>query len=657
MRCSNFSTLRCNARVLLAGCLTFLALDLRLAAADSSRRPARRDDDAWERFKHELAPRAEHAIVTANTNILDGGGVVPPVFEASFNHAGFSVRGLGASRALRKGDIIVDAPSQWVLRADHPDVLGLFGPKGVPRQGDEVFAIACFLASELRLSIILRNQEDETKHVTTPDGHLRRMSAPKAFSPSSWTPYIRKLPSLSELQQFHPLYARQSLLDVFSALPAAARVSKHQQRLADNWALWRTVQPRLRSLRGGSPEVVARRAAAAQVTEEDITWASSIVITRGFTSLNGRPELVPLVDEINMDLPARRNVRWFQRFDGSFRAFVTDNVPEGSELFFDYIDGEHNASNTDLVSSYGFSLAGYPKKPEQLAEDRCHDVAQRAAGEAKAAGVAGPSALCGKGVAAGASVREVEPQLPIFCLLWRLAVEQCPGIASTQAAAAATHAQDVRTAHELTTTTTRSPSNLRRTTTLPPVSTTIAATTTTTTTTTTMPTSTTTSSTTSTTTTTPSPPSTSTTSTAATPPPPTTTTTTTTEVAATTPVMTTTTTTPPTQPPITTTLGTTTAAISTGDELAALNNEVAGDMASASPTTAPKHHTHEQRQKQNEQEEQEQVAPPPGAQGGKATDAQPMPVVQPVPSSMESATKASVNLNKAQEDLLSAIAR
>lgn len=211
----------------------------------------------------------------------------------------------------------------------------------------------------------------------------------------------------------------------------------------------------------------ARKAEAANVTEEDLTWAYAALISRGFQALSGGPALVPLLDEINMDLPVQRNVHWFQRFDGSFRAYASADVPKGEELFIDYIVDHLHPSNTELVANYGFVLQDYPTQATSLSEHTCEEIGQRADRLARGSSSDGAVALCAakqgnrranetspprksllrqqglssktssssSAIAASAAAssqggrrQRMDPQKAIFCSLWRLAAEECPGL-------------------------------------------------------------------------------------------------------------------------------------------------------------------------------------------------------------------------------------
>merc|ERR1719159_823271 len=74
------------------------------------------------------------------------------------------------------------------------------------------------------------------------------------------------------------------------------------------------------------------RQAVPSVTKDDLFWAFTVVLTRGFDTAHGTA-LAPLADDFNTDLATNQNAQWHAKPGGSVEISTTREVKKGAEFW------------------------------------------------------------------------------------------------------------------------------------------------------------------------------------------------------------------------------------------------------------------------------------------------------------------------------------
>lgn len=315
--------------------------------------------------------------------LVEGSRAVKP---GIFKHAEIEERGLMASADIVQGARILEVPELLVMSAVHPALRRFYGDVKL-RDPDTTFRLVGFLASQRRLG-----------------------------SASPWFRYVAHLPRLRDLKSSHPLWARQALLHRFAPLPVTHTVQKYQRMLKMDWKVWQAFAekaPRLWAADEVVPENVRNlREVVQNVTQGDLQWAFTIVLTRGFGTPHGTA-LAPMADDLNTDVPMKQNARWRAAASGHMEVFATKPIKKGEELIAGYATSPRD--NEAFASTWGFALEGNREKAPSLSFEDCAKLTE---------GVKRKPLTKQKEGDCGAP--EGETQVGVFCTLLKLAREHCP---------------------------------------------------------------------------------------------------------------------------------------------------------------------------------------------------------------------------------------
>lgn len=324
----------------------------------------------WEKFK---------ALVKGSAHLQN----------SEFLHDGFKIRGLSAVSSMEAGMEILRVPAGLVLSKANPALQNFYSGIAFEEPSDPTWKLVSFLAAQKRLG---------------------------ARSP--WGPYVAHLPKLSDFRVFHPLWASEDLLQLFAPLPLLHNVREYRRRVRTEWREWQSfshvLEKKLADGTKSDPQTEALRKAALGMTEDDIQWAFSVVLTRGFGTPQGSA-LAPVADDLNTDNPFKLNVQWHGQQDGSVQLKTTASVSKGDELLTSYSAGLRN--NDDFASSFGFALRHNADVVGRLAPRACTSMAKAVKSRY---GAEGPkdTEKC--------TPPASEQQPAVFCTLLALAKEHCP---------------------------------------------------------------------------------------------------------------------------------------------------------------------------------------------------------------------------------------
>eukprot|EP00746_Dinoflagellata_sp_MGD_P086210 gnl/MRDRNA2_/MRDRNA2_34103_c0_seq1.p1 gnl/MRDRNA2_/MRDRNA2_34103_c0~~gnl/MRDRNA2_/MRDRNA2_34103_c0_seq1.p1 ORF type:complete len:635 (-),score=137.41 gnl/MRDRNA2_/MRDRNA2_34103_c0_seq1:114-2018(-) len=309
--------------------------------------------------------------------------------NGEFLHGGFKIRGLSAVSAMKAGTEVLRVPAALVMSKANPALQNFFTGLSFKESSDPTWKLVSFVAAERRLG-----------------------------DRSQWGPYLAHLPKLSDFKAFHPLWASEDLLQLFAPLPVLHDVREYRRRARTQWREWQSFSLVLKQkLADGAKtdqQTEALRKAALRMTEEDIQWAFTVVLTRGFGTPQGSA-LAPVADDLNTDSPFKLNVQWHGQEDGSVMLATTASVSKGDELLTSYSAGPRN--NDDFASSFGFALANNADTVGKLAPRACNSMAKDVKSRYGSKGLE-HSDRC--------MAPKTERQPAVFCTLLALAKEHCP---------------------------------------------------------------------------------------------------------------------------------------------------------------------------------------------------------------------------------------
>eukprot|EP00291_Cryptomonas_curvata_P016499 CAMPEP_0172153494 /NCGR_PEP_ID=MMETSP1050-20130122/1478_1 /TAXON_ID=233186 /ORGANISM="Cryptomonas curvata, Strain CCAP979/52" /LENGTH=357 /DNA_ID=CAMNT_0012822041 /DNA_START=136 /DNA_END=1203 /DNA_ORIENTATION=+ len=254
------------------------------------------------------------------------GGSVGHVALQYFDHGGDSVRGLVATQDLVQGALLFKIPSN----------LFILPPKNMEREEHAEILLAAAVAEEFR-----------------------------GGAGSKWRKYLRALPSREELGLYHPMYASNEDLALFSA----RAVRSTRSRLRDVWSKHKQGQP----IEGGL-------AWEGRFEWQDFLHAFVIQASHRIKVLipsesSSRPTLalVPMADMANLVGDRSANVRWeFSGDDDAVVVRTTKAVRAGTELVQAADRTEQRAKdNGHLAFQYGITLGDNPHAIPPLPADIC----------------------------------------------------------------------------------------------------------------------------------------------------------------------------------------------------------------------------------------------------------------------------------------------
>lgn len=309
--------------------------------------------------------------------------------NGEFLHGGILIRGLSAVSSMKTATEVLRVPAELVLSKDNPAVQKFYSDLDWEEGGDPTWKLVAFLAASKRLG-----------------------------DQSRWAPYLAHLPKLHDFESFHPVWASEDLLHLFAPLPLLHDVREYRRRARTEWRQYedfsQALEQRLADGLKSDEQTEALRKAALDVNEEDIRWAFTVVLTRGFGTPQGSA-LAPVADDLNTDSPFKLNVQWHGQQDGSLQLVTTASVSKGDELLTSYSAGLRN--NDEFAASFGFALANNADEVATLAPRVCASMAT-AVKSRYGSKTPSHSKKC--------VPPQAERQPAVFCTLLALAKEHCP---------------------------------------------------------------------------------------------------------------------------------------------------------------------------------------------------------------------------------------
>lgn len=203
------------------------------------------------------------------------------------------------------------------------------------------------------LLMTAESEEELALRLAREDLHMR------SGGTSFWSPWIRLVPTRAELQQEHPVYACEELLEAFADMPVIVRVKEWNKKLRETWA-------------GLDPQ---------GLTFEDFKWASGVVLSRVYLPPPTHC-FMPFADMMNTG--AEPNMEVYDNLEVGdsteakhYGLLLLDgaSVPAGAELLQSYVA----VDNAERLFRGGFLLEDNPRPLPPLA-----DASARAALEAAA---------------------------------------------------------------------------------------------------------------------------------------------------------------------------------------------------------------------------------------------------------------------------------
>jgi len=327
------------------------------------------------------------------------------VHPGSFVHAGVQVRGIAASKDLMKGEQVLEVPLGMTLSAESPELKRFFGSVNV-KDPDKTWRLVSFLAAEKRLG-----------------------------DKSPWAMYFQHLPSTDDFKNGHPLWGEKALLEKFVPIPLLHEVYTYQKMFKEDMYVWKRFAKAVNAKpamfvdeKGITQHTRLLRQVVPSITKDDLFWAFTVVLTRGFESPHGTT-LAPLADDFNTDLATSLNARWHAKPDGSLEIVATHPVKSGEELLINY--ASKPTDNEKFTSVWGFTLANNNVAVSRLAFEDCQALEDRLVWKAKKTALrTGYVAATQKLGACVAPASEKQPG--IYCNLLALAKEHCPYVKDFQ---------------------------------------------------------------------------------------------------------------------------------------------------------------------------------------------------------------------------------
>lgn len=327
------------------------------------------------------------------------------VQTASFVHDGISVRGVAASKDLKKGDTVLEVQADLTLSKENSALRRFFGNVKM-EDPDSTWRLVSFVALEKKLG-----------------------------AQSPWAMFFQHLPSADFFKQNHPLWGEKALLEKFAPLPMLHEVHKYQKMFKEDWRIWKRFvkavdqKPELFvAEKGLPPHVRLLRQAVDNVTKDDLFWAFTVVLTRGFSTAHGTA-LAPVADDFNTDLAVQQNAQWHAEPGGALKIFTTHDVKKGQEILLNYAGKP--IDNEKFAAVWGFVFMKNNVGVSKLAFEDCQALDDRLVWKAKKTmlrtGYANPTQKFGNCVAPAS-----EKQPGIYCTLMELVKEHCPYIKDLQ---------------------------------------------------------------------------------------------------------------------------------------------------------------------------------------------------------------------------------
>jgi hypothetical protein len=284
--------------------------------------------------EHEVAVESDELLQWLNHQ----GGVSGKLRIQNFDHAGDLVRGIGATEAIAKGTLVLRVPRSLFVEP---------GGNSIPPELDKQEVL---LAAELG-SIFHR-------------------------SSSQFQRWLEALPSAEELHEFHPLYASNEDLALFSDLPIAMDARNQRTILRDAWT----------KLRNGKRDKTTLK------WEGDFDWGDFFhyFVLQESRRLqlelpHGRDDappietlaVVPIVDMINYSGSGANVAYEMVDENDALGVMATRDILKGEELLLSskQAGGQHDkktgADNLDFAYRFGVSLGDNPVATRQLGKDVC----------------------------------------------------------------------------------------------------------------------------------------------------------------------------------------------------------------------------------------------------------------------------------------------
>merc|ERR1719162_1889134 len=232
-----------------------------------------------------------------------------------FQHGAAKIRGLASNASLASGTMVMQIPEKLMIRRSNAtEALGetlaqslddTMVKAAVKSKADYASAaLAVFLAAE----------------------HL-------AGAESLWAPYLASLPTLSEYESYHPMFASESLLAHFDGLPMVEKIRHEKHLLQEAWRIWQD------------------SSSSKSTRLQKVDWDSFLLAYGWMMSHAVRGNMVPIFDLLNSAIPTQdRNTKavgCIKRVDmlGYFEARTSCDVRANSELLNLYTDGPHGYNN------------------------------------------------------------------------------------------------------------------------------------------------------------------------------------------------------------------------------------------------------------------------------------------------------------------------
>jgi hypothetical protein len=321
------------------------------------------------------------------------------VHGASFFHGDVEVRGVAASKDFKKGDTILTVPADLTLSKENEALRRFFGNINV-KDPDSTWRLVGFLAVEKQLG-----------------------------SQSPWARFFEHLPTADDFKKNHPLWGEAALLEKFIPMPLLHEVHTYQKMFKEDYRVWKRFvkavnqKPDLFFAEKGLPNHVRLlRQAVPNVTKDELFWAFTVVLTRGFETAHGTA-LAPVADDFNTDLATQQNAQWHAKPGGSIEINATHDVKQGDEILINYANKP--TDNAKFAAVWGFDLPNNNVGVSKLAFEDCQALEDRLVWKAKKTALrTGQPTKTQKLGSCVAPAFEKQPG--IYCTLLSLAKEHCP---------------------------------------------------------------------------------------------------------------------------------------------------------------------------------------------------------------------------------------
>eukprot|EP00746_Dinoflagellata_sp_MGD_P069298 gnl/MRDRNA2_/MRDRNA2_28395_c0_seq1.p1 gnl/MRDRNA2_/MRDRNA2_28395_c0~~gnl/MRDRNA2_/MRDRNA2_28395_c0_seq1.p1 ORF type:complete len:564 (+),score=152.05 gnl/MRDRNA2_/MRDRNA2_28395_c0_seq1:81-1772(+) len=321
------------------------------------------------------------------------------VHGASFVHGDAEVRGVAASKEFKKGDTVLTVPAEMTLSKENHALRRFFGNINV-KDPDSTWRLVSFLAVEKQLG-----------------------------SQSPWARFFEHLPTADDFKKNHPLWGEKALLEKFVPIPLLHEIHNYQKMFKEDYRIWKRFvkatnqNPSLFvNEKGLSNHVRLLRQAVPSVTKDELFWAFTVVLTRGFETAHGTA-LAPVADDFNTDLATHQNAQWHAKPGGSVEIVTTHDVKSGDEILINYASTP--IDNAKFAAVWGFDLANNNVGVSRLGYEDCQALEDKLVWKAKKTalrtGRPTPTQKLGS-----CEAPAFEKQPGIYCTLLSIAKEHCP---------------------------------------------------------------------------------------------------------------------------------------------------------------------------------------------------------------------------------------